>query len=82
MRYVKNLGEQLSELTFQCPEGRYSSALRIWRYGVIPVAPSFSAPKGVIAVRYPDMFVFSPRWTKFQCPEGRYSSALRFYFVL
>ena len=63
-------------MQFQCPEGRYSSALRMKSSSMFWNFWSFSAPKGVIAVRYHMLFQPPPYKHTFQCPEGRYSSAL------
>ena len=62
--------------TFQCPEGRYSSALLPKEEKMESPIHGFSAPKGVIAVRYGSGRGVESGDGEFQCPEGRYSSAL------
>ncbi len=80
-RYSSALQRRGSEMglifAFQCPEGRYSSALHDSKHGEFVWEPGFSAPKGVIAVRYRALEVLADvSIMRFQCPEGRYSSAL------
>ena len=68
--------DRLYAAMFQCPEGRYSSALHPDLPDHYQIIGGFSAPKGVIAVRYRTARSLTLRDGVFQCPEGRYSSAL------
>ena len=71
MRYLTPVAAALEKLVFQCPEGRYSSALLLWDEVNASPTQCFSAPKGVIAVRYEASYTLCFDFMEcFSAPKG------------